>query len=725
MIDQFRDSQFAGKGKIIDRIYLIAFILVIPALIASIIRYPYTGFKVLYVFQVALEFTVILIYIFRDRISTALKTTVFIVIIAMVSISGLYEFGYLGEAKSFLILIPVFIALFVNKRLAYYSIVFCALVFVITGYIHVMGYKPVSLDLDGYFNSPSKWVAMSFTFITIMALLIYIITTTLESQSQAINSSNQKDLQIASIANALPGVIFQFKVISGEKWQFTYVSPKAQTIFGVSSDLNEPHWHDLNMIYSADKIRLLNVFQEAIHNKSDLIFEGRVAYPENKWFKCIASPVDMDNELVYNGVFLDSTSEKLSAEESEKERRFNQKLINNLPGIYYLFKIDGEKYRLKKWNDRILKLGYSEGELLDMTPYQFFPKSELDKVEFQISQMLKYGYTEFESILKKKSGETVPYYINGHIFHQKEDKYFFGLGINIQELKETQQELDKHRSHLKQLVVERTEDLQNTNEELLRANKYLEKTLSQLKETQDRLVQTEKLASIGTFVAGIAHEINNPLNFIAGAQNILKLSLEDFIEHEGTEEYEDLTVAHEMITDGMARVSNIVKALMTFSFSGQSVLNDVDINKVLDNSLLFLKTKIEKDIEIKKDYQLAEEVPVFEEKLHQIFLNVLDNAIFETSKLQNGNKHISITSTTDTEDDKQYALIKIFNTGCTIPEENISKIFDPFYTTKQPGEGAGLGLSITYSLVQEHQGTIAVANKESGVEFELKFPFQN
>ncbi len=723
MIDQFRDNQFAGKGKIIDRIYLIAFILVIPALIASIVRYPYTGFKVLYVFQVALELTVILIYIFRDRISVALKTTVFIVIIALVSISGLYEFGYLGEAKSFLILIPVFIALFVNKRLAYYSIVFCALVFAITGYIHIMGYKPVSMDLDGYFNSPSKWVAMSFTFITIMALLIYIITTTLESHSQAINSSNQKDLQIASIANALPGVVFQFKVISGEKWQFTYVSPKSQTIFGVSNDLKEQHWHDLNMIYSADKIRLLNVFQEAIHNKSDLIFEGRVSYPESKWFKCIASPVDVGDELVYNGVFLDSTSEKLSAEESEKERRFNQKLINNLPGIYYLFKIDGEKYRLKKWNDRILKLGYSEGELLDMTPYQFFPKSELDKVEFQISQMLKYGYTEFESILKKKSGETVPYYINGHIFHQKEDKYFFGLGINIQELKETQQELDKHRSHLKQLVVERTEDLQNTNEELLRANKYLEKTLSQLKETQDRLIQTEKLASIGTFVAGIAHEINNPLNFIAGAQNILKLSLEDFIEHEGTEEYEDLTVAHEMITDGMARVSNIVKALMTFSFSGQSVLNDVDINKVLDNSLLFLKTKIEKDIEIKKDYQLAEEVPVFEEKLHQIFLNVLDNAIFETSKLQNGNKHISITSTTDTEDDKQYALIKIFNTGCTIPEENISKIFDPFYTTKQPGEGAGLGLSITYSLVQEHQGTIAVANKESGVEFELKFPF--
>ncbi len=713
------------KDKIINRILLISMIIILPALVVSINRYTLTGFKFLYVIQVLLELTLIGTYFFRHRLSVQLKTLIFLSLLLATTISGLMTFGYFGESKAFLIIVPLFTALFLNKKYAYYSIVFCGAILTLTAVMYLGGYSVYEFDVQEYIDTPGKWMAMLFTYVTIMVLLIYIYTTTVETQNKAVKRQVEQDLQIASIANSVPGVVFQLRAPQGRPYYFSYVSSKASQIFGINEE-EKSQWPRFKQIHPEDRDALVRSIQDAIEKKSDWSFEGRIFSDARKvkWFKGVSTVAEIGDELVYNGVLLDVTSEKEAEEAKEKEKRFTESIINNLPGIFYLYEMHESGPRLIQWNyNKVRELGYTDDEIKHQGPLFIVDEDEKSKVANAINKMLDVGYVELETILRKKCGEKVPYYVNGQTFKRDGKQYFFGLGTDIKELKEVQSELDEHRLHLKKLIRERTIDLQNTNEELVKANKELETMLKKFNDAQDRLIQSEKLASIGTFVAGIAHEINNPLNFIAGGQNILGHSLNDFEQHKGTEEYEDLETAHEMISDGMARVSNIVKALMTFSFSGTSVLQETDLNKILDNSLLFLKAKTGNNVKVQKQYKLDIPIPVFEEKVHQIFLNILDNAVFEAAKEDQENHDVIIRTDLIKEGEEEFAQVSIFNSGGHIPEEKLKQIFDPFYTTKPPGTGTGLGLSITYSLVQEHKGNITAHNVDGGVEFRIKFPF--
>lgn len=699
-------------------------IIIVPALVVSISRSSLTGFKWLYVIQVLLELALIATYFIRNKLTVQQKTIVFLSLLLATSISGLQSFGYFGESKAFLIIVPLFTALFLSKRYAYYSILFCGLILAVTAAFYIYGHSVYDFSIEEYINTPGKWLAMIFTYVTIMVLLIYIYTTTVESQNKAIARQVEQDVQIASIANSVPGVVFQLRAPKGRPYYFSYVSSKALHMFGVKED-DKTDWTKFKAIHNDDRAAVIASIEESIRTKSDWSFEGRIFTAEKKikWFKGVSTVVEMGEELIYNGVLLDITSEKEAEQAKENEQKFTQSIINNLPGIFYLYEICEGKPKLIQWNhNKVKHLGYSEEEILHQGPLFMVIDEEKSKLANAMTKMFDDGYVETETVLRKKTGEEIPYYVNGQVFEEGGKKYFFGLGTDIKELKDVQSELDEHRLHLKKLIRERTVDLQNTNEELVKANMDLETMLKKFNEAQDRLVQSEKLASIGTFVAGIAHEINNPLNFIAGGQNILGHSLNDFEEHKGSEEYEDLETAHEMISDGMARVSNIVKALMTFSFSGTSVLQPASINKILDNSLLFLKTKIDESVVVEKDYNLELDIPIFEEKAHQIFLNILDNAIFEAGKESQDQNSVRISTSLVNLEDEEYAEVKIFNSGSHIPEDKVKQIFDPFYTTKPPGTGTGLGLSITYSLVQEHKGNIIARNVDGGVEFVIRFP---
>jgi signal transduction histidine kinase len=126
-----------------------------------------------------------------------------------------------------------------------------------------------------------------------------------------------------------------------------------------------------------------------------------------------------------------------------------------------------------------------------------------------------------------------------------------------------------------------------------------------------------------------------------------------------------------------------------------------------------------------KNFSLNNKVPVYTDLLHQIFLNILDNAVFELIKQASSPKRLlTITSCQKRIDNRDYAEIRIENSGSHIPQENLARVFDPFFTTKGPGEGTGLGLSIAFTLIKKHEGTISARNTREGVEFVLKFPME-
>jgi len=286
--------------------------------------------------------------------------------------------------------------------------------------------------------------------------------------------------------------------------------------------------------------------------------------------------------------------------------------------------------------------------------------------------------------------------------------FYFFISKHLTKLRNTESELEKHKNNLVELIQEKTknldeaiEALSNTNSKLNEKNKIinkknaeLKKTLKVLKETQFQLIQIEKMASLGILTAGISHEINNPLNFILGGLT----GLQDYIRDENIRD-EKVELYLNSIKTGIERATSIMTGLNQMSRASENYREPCDLHAIINNSLLITKGELKGSIEIKKHFSDTPIIiPGNVGKLHQVFINLIVNAYHAVEEKG------SITITTGITNDN--AVITITDTGCGISKDKLSKITDPFFTTKEPGKGTGLGLSITYNIIQAHKGTI-------------------
>lgn len=236
----------------------------------------------------------------------------------------------------------------------------------------------------------------------------------------------------------------------------------------------------------------------------------------------------------------------------------------------------------------------------------------------------------------------------------------------------------------------------------------LTKAYDNLKNIQKQLVQTEKMAAIGKLVAGIAHEISNPMTVILGySQDILRKIREDDIV------YKPLKLIEESAT----RVKKIVEGLLLFSRTSELNKELIDINEIVNRTLLILKSGFDlKKIDILKD--LDNDLPplyVNKNQIEQVLVNLYNNSI---DAMPAGGT-MKVTTMLEGE------FIKIFvsDTGIGISEESKDKIFEPFFTTKKIGEGTGLGLSLCYEMIKKHDGDITFESEiNKGTTFIIKLP---
>ncbi|MBN1185420.1 MAG: PAS domain S-box protein [Bacteroidales bacterium] len=312
-------------------------------------------------------------------------------------------------------------------------------------------------------------------------------------------------------------------------------------------------------------------------------------------------------------------------------------------------------------------------------------------------------------------------------------------------LKQMEDELILHRNNLEQLVEARTKEVNMLNDELLASNQELnvlnevlsnqkdelEQTLFRLKSTQEKLVQSEKMASLGVMTAGVAHEINNPLNFISsgmhGLESIVKEIdqitqeiLDDMVEGQSGRKrlmqylLKDMNDLISTMYSGVERTTNIVKGLRLFSRMDTEEKSPADVHEILEVALLILNKKYVNRVEIKRNYGVLPKIRCFPGKLSQVFVNLLMNAFQAIPK--NGVVEIS----TRVIDKGKLAEIVIWDNGIGIPENLQQKIFDPFFTTKPVKEGTGMGLSIVYSIIADHKGDISFeSNSEKGTTFRV------
>ena len=268
---------------------------------------------------------------------------------------------------------------------------------------------------------------------------------------------------------------------------------------------------------------------------------------------------------------------------------------------------------------------------------------------------------------------------------------------------------------LERAVQMRTADLARKNRELAEA-------LENLKRAQAQLVRSEKLASIGQLVAGIAHEINNPVNAIVNTVGPLEEAIGDIDSADaGTraEATKDMRDMIKVVQRGAQRTKAIVSALHNYSRTDDESVVDFDVDRSIDDSLELLRHLLKQNVTLEKKFGAPGRVRGHAGQINQVFMNLLTNAAQALTGRDNA------TITIETMGDAESVIVKIRDNGAGIPADVLPRIWDPFFTTKDVGEGTGLGLSIVHELVERHGGTIAVDTKVGeGTTFTVTLPRQ-
>ena len=313
-------------------------------------------------------------------------------------------------------------------------------------------------------------------------------------------------------------------------------------------------------------------------------------------------------------------------------------------------------------------------------------------------------------------------------------------GLDTKELKLLQAKVKTQEEEIRTLREELVSKAIDTQKQ----KRELELTLENLRLAQSQLIQSEKMASVGVLTAGIAHELNNPINFMSGNVHPLQQDMDEVFAL--LEKYEQTIVKNDLgvyfaeldelkektdfsyliqeihsllkgIEEGANRSSEIIKGLRSFSRLDDEACQIYDIHEGIDSSMVLLQNKIiDKKISVRKDYGDFEGVECFPSKLNQVIMNILTNSL---QAMEAGKGELFIQTVSSGIGIK----IIIKDNGRGMPPEVKEHIFDPFFTTKEVGKGIGLGLSISYGIIEKHNGNIDVISEPGkGTEFIISLP---
>ncbi|WP_158584309.1 PAS domain S-box protein [Reichenbachiella sp. MSK19-1] len=444
------------------------------------------------------------------------------------------------------------------------------------------------------------------------------------------------------------------------------------------------------------------------------------------WFQSRGKVIaqDQSNRAVrMTGTLIDLSKQKELEISLKNQLAENQKLFKE--NAYQSSKIadNEEKYRVLYENsmDAIILIKGQEfidcnnitcqffkcdrDQFIGEAPYRFSPKTQPDgrlsteEARKAIEKAEKGEAQIFDWQHQRPNGELFDVSVSLNALHINGIQYVQAVLRDITEKKRIEAELKNYRKNLENLVEQRTAELTQA--------------MNDLQNTQAQLIQSEKMASLGILTAGVAHEINNPLNFIMGGYRGLEIYLNNTELHTDP----DLKKLMGSIKIGADRAIKIVKGLNQFSRSKESFDEKCDLHAILENSLTLLTNELKDRVEIERNFN---EQPLIIlgniGNLHQVFINIIHNAsdaIADTGKI-----------ILNTRQEADQVIIECIDNGDGVSEEDLPQLTVPFFTTKEQGKGTGLGLSISYGFIQKHNGTLAFESKlHEGTKVTITLPY--
>ncbi|MFM9263704.1 PAS domain S-box protein [Tychonema sp. BBK16] len=553
------------------------------------------------------------------------------------------------------------------------------------------------------------------------------------------------------LAANLPGMIYQCLLRSDNSVSFPYVSPACREMFELEPEAIQQNSDLLiDLVHPDDSQDYYESITISAKNIQPWLWEGRLILPSSKikWFQVNARPESTENgDILWDGITIDITDRKQAEAALQESQQFIQKIADATPGILYLYDLEEQRNIYANSSVGTL-LGYTFDETQEMgsmlMPQLLHPEDMVKILEYHASFAgIKDGEVwEIEYRMLGANGEWFWLQSRDTIFSRNADnqpKVIIGFAQNITTRKQAEAALRQSE------VLERERAQQ------------LETAMLELRSTQAQLIQTEKMSSLGELVAGIAHEINNPVNFIHGnikylneytrhLLDLVNLYAEQFpqpnpIILNKIEEIdldfmaEDLIKIVSSMQVGTQRIRQIVLSLRNFSRLDESEMKPVDIHAGIESTLLILQHRLkglngQPAIQVINDFGKLPLVECYPSQLNQVFMNIIANGIDaieerykKLSILECEENPGTIAIATKVTSEKMLA-IEISDNGMGMPQSVIDRIFNPFYTTKEVGKGTGLGMSISHSIVVEkHKGKIeCISEIGRGTTFRIQIP---